>query len=91
MNQAIKNLVDEHGSVRQLALRMGLSDVYLGRILKLDEIPPNLARDIEFLSRGEVTAEELCPSVFKPRWDEFQKMSAHKQRKVSLLGRTKGR
>lgn len=75
-------MVDEHGSIQGLAHRMGLSAVYMGRVLKYKEVPPNIARDLEFLSRGKVTAEQLCPHIFKPRWDEFKKLPPTTQRRI---------
>ena len=91
MIKGLQNLIEEHGSVRALAYQMQLSDVYLGRVLKRKEIPPNLARDLEFLARGNVTAEELCPSIFKPRWTELRKMPVSTQNRIKRLSRPKGR
>lgn len=57
----------------EAAATLKVSRAFLGKIKITGKIPAQRAREWEYLTLGQVTAEEMCPKVFKPSWKERQR------------------
>lgn len=54
------------GSQTALAKELGVSQPYVNKMVKTGHVPVEQCRNIERVTNGKVTAEQLRPDIFLP-------------------------
>lgn len=70
-------VVAQLGSKAELARYLECTRSFAGRIVEGAQlVPAKKCRDIEYLMRGKVRAEDLRPDVFKPTYRQLKRQGA---------------
>lgn len=66
MNRPIDKIVRHYGSQAALAQAMGVVPSFVHKMLTTGRIPAERCRQLEYLTGGLLSAEQMRPDVFMP-------------------------